>query len=76
MADSNLTNDDAYLESINKYHKCYVVRDEHHAAMTDFCRIMAEHGIPRVAFRSCQLRYAREFSAIMTQTDISYSKRS
>jgi hypothetical protein len=67
MAIDNLTNDDAHLDSVNRYRDCYVVRDEHYAAMKDFCRIMADNGILRIAFYTGQEQHAKAFSEIVMQ---------
>lgn len=72
MATDNFTNvaEEAYLAQVNRYQDCYIVNDEHHEAMKQFCGIMAEHGVLRLTFRINQEHHAKYFVEINLLKDL------
>ncbi len=67
MANRNSTNDDeeVYLERVNQFSQCFVVRGEHLTGMQDWCRFLAKHRVLRVVFLVGQEHHARRWENLI-----------
>jgi hypothetical protein len=51
-----------YIDQINRFAGCYIVKAEHYEAVKHFCDIMVEHRVLRIAFFCGQETHAQQFS--------------